>query len=246
MQGFPWFVYILVPAVLGLLVFQRIKLHGALAANSDKTFGAVAGRLGLQVVSGDPKVNLLYFQQPARDYQRSLIAEGRPYGRPTRFTVQDSQKTSEYLVAKKITQSFGCSLQVETPIQLPAFELCLREPNQYLVPDLTFAERPDLVSVGHADPELNRLFVIRAVDPNLIPILTSALKLLSTLPTVHLAGEGSRIWITIPRIGLGSFATSPEEYLLALETAGCSIEGRPQPARLGPAAPPAPSAHAAA
>jgi hypothetical protein len=233
MQGIPWTVYLIVPLVIGLLLFQRRRLSGALAANTDKNFGAIAARLGMRVTEGDPNLNLLYFQQPSGDFKRLLCAEGRPYGRTARLTVMDGQKTNEFIVARKITTSFGCFLEVETSVALPAFELSLRNPGQYLVPHLEFAERPDLATASCGDPELDRLFVIRAADPRLAAALVPALKLLSTQQAVHLAGEGQRIWMSFPRLSLSMLAFTPEEYQLALEAAACAVEGRPAPARLG-------------
>jgi len=233
MQGIPWTVYLIVPLVIGLLLFQRRKLSGALAANADKNFGTIATRLGMHVTEGDPNLNLLYFQQPSGDFKRRLCAEGQPYGRTARLIVVDGQKTSEFVVARKITTSFGCFLEVEMHAALPAFELSLRNPGQYLVPNLEFAERADLTTVSCGDPQLDQLFLIRAADPRLAPSLVPALKLLSTQQAVHLAGEGQRIWMSFPRLSLSMLAYSPEEYLLALEAAACSLEGRPVPAGLG-------------
>ena len=233
MTGVPWIVFVIVPLALGLMVFQRRKLAAGLAANTDKTFGAVATRLGLQVTEGDPTLNLLYFQQPTGDFKRLLTAQGQPYGRPTRLVVMDGQKTNEYIVARRITTSFGCFLEVDTTLNLPAFEVSLREPNQYLVPNLEFAGRPELVAASSGDPLLDRQFAIRAVDARLAPALASALKLLSTQQAAHLAGEGTRIWMSFPRMGLAYLAFAPEEYLLALESAACGIEGRPAPASVG-------------
>jgi hypothetical protein len=233
MQGIPWIVYIMIPLVIGLMVFQRRKMSGAMAANADKTFGAVTQRLGLQITEGDPNLNLLYFQQPSGDFKRLLTARGQPYGRVSRLTIMDGQKTNEYIVARRITTSFGCFLEVETQANLPAFELSLREPNQYLVPHLEFAERPELTTVSCGNAELDRLFVIRAVDPRIAAALVPALQLLSTQHAVHLAGEGQRIWMSFPRMALAAFSYCPEEFLLALESAACGVEGRPAPAGLG-------------
>lgn len=139
----------------------------------------------------------------------------------------DGQKTSEFIVARRVTTSFGCFLDAETAAALPAFELCLRAPNEYLVPHLEFAERPELGTVLTGDAELDRLFVIRAVDARVAPALAPALRLLAAQPSVHLAGEGSHIWISFPRMGLPYFGFAPEAYLHALQTAASCLEGHP-------------------
>jgi hypothetical protein len=233
MQGIPWIVYLMVPLVLGLFLYQRRRMATTLAANTDKTLGVIASRLGMRVVEGDPNINLLYFQQPSGDFKRSFRAEGQPYGRLARLTIVDGQKTNEYVVAKKITHTFGCFLEVTLGLRVHAFELSLRSPNQYLVPNLEFAERPELQTVSLGDPLLDQTFVVRSVDPQLPARLVPALKLLSTQQVVHMIGEGDRIWLSFSRFGLASLSYAPEELLLGLEAAACGLEGRPAPAGLG-------------
>jgi hypothetical protein len=208
-------------------------LSGALAANADKNVGAVAARLGLHVTEGDPNTNLLYFQQPTGDYSRQIVARGEPYGRPVSFTIIDGQKTSEYLVARKVTTKFGCLLEATTQVNVPAFELYLRQPNQYLVPPVEFADRADLKDTPTGVPDLDALFVVRSADPRVAVALVPALKVLSTSLIAHLAGEGNRIWMSFGRYGLPYLGTGPEELLLALESAACGLEGRAAPAGLG-------------
>lgn len=42
-------VVVLVIAVIALFIYQRVRLQHGLAQNQDKTFGAVADRLGMRV-----------------------------------------------------------------------------------------------------------------------------------------------------------------------------------------------------
>jgi hypothetical protein len=77
------------------------------------------------------------------------------------------------------------------------------------------------------------MFVVRSADPRVVPPLAAALQVLSTQLYVHLAGEGNRIWMSFARMGLPYFSSAPEEFLLALESAACALEGRPAPASLG-------------
>src|SRR5262245_61272301 len=60
MGAYPWYVFIIIPLALGYVIWSRRRLAGHVAANADKNVGAVAARLGLNVVEGDPNVNLLY------------------------------------------------------------------------------------------------------------------------------------------------------------------------------------------
>jgi hypothetical protein len=235
MQNIPWFVFVLIAVMVGVLLLQRRQISVTVAAanTEDKTLGAMARRMGLQVTEGDPNLNLVYFQQPAGDFERSFAAQGSPYGRSVRFVLKDGQERNYRVVVRAVTSNFDCFLEAELQTGVPPFELSLRAPNQFMVPNLEFAERQELVTVPIADPTLEQLFVVRSADPRLVAALTPALRLLSAQHMVHLAGEGQRVWMSFPRMGLPSLSYAPEEFLLALETAACGLEGRPAPAGLG-------------
>jgi hypothetical protein len=232
------FVALVLIGTAVLFIVQRKRLGQALVDNADKSIGAIASRLGLAVVEGDPGTNLLYFQQPAGDFERKIRLAGQPYGRATTFLIVDGQKTEELLVARRITRRYACILDVQTNVAFPAFEVSLRKPNEYLVPDLGFAERTDLHEVSTGDAQLDALFRVRAADPRLGRALVPSLILLTSHLYVHMAGEGNRVWSALTRMGLPYFSYAPEEILLSLETAACALEGRPAPAR-SVAAPPA-------
>ena len=229
---------ILLPLAIGYAIWALIQRQKSMAQHSDKNVGALASRIGLSVIEGDPKLNLLYFQQPMGNYQRQISLAGRPYGRDVEFWVRDGQKTREYVVATHTTLTFGSRLELAVP-SAPEFEVMLRNPNQYLTvsPD---SEDPPLPEVSTGVARLDEVFVVRAADPGVGATLVNALYLLASQNYVHMAGGSQRIWMKIERMALGSFAYCPEEYLLALETAACAFEGKPPPAAL--ASPPQPAA----
>jgi hypothetical protein len=226
---------LMLPVVLGWLLWNRKRLAQAKDEHKDKTAGAVAARMGLSVVRGDVTQNLLYFQQPAGDFERVLEMSGRPYGRLVQFFVADGQKTNEYVVARKVTSSFGARLSLEVP-SAPVFEVVLRDPNKYLIVQQEYGDL-QLFEARTGVLELDTLFLIRAQDPAIGPRLAGALRLLSTHHYVHLAGGAQQVFMKVERMALGYLATSPEEYLLALETAAAEIEGKPAPAALPSAGP---------
>jgi hypothetical protein len=231
-------VIVLVIAVIALFIYQRVRLQQGLAQNQDKTFGAVADRLGMRVEEGDPNTNLLYFMEKMGNYQRELRASGQPYSHLASFRVIDSVKKQDLIVVRRVTRSYGCFLQVKLRQQVPPLEVVLRNPNQYLIPTQEMAERTELREVSSGDPTIDAQFVIRTADPRIAPFLVPALQILSQQLFVHLAGEGDELWINVTRMGLPYFAGAAEEYMLAIESAACAIEGVPLPARLAvPAAP---------
>lgn len=221
---------LMLPLALGWVLWNKKRLKQSMAENSDKTVEGVAARMGLAIVQGDPQLNLLYFMQPSGDYQRTIQLAGRPYGRGVQFLVSDGQKTNELLVARKVTTTFGGRLTLEVPTA-PVFEVVLRDPNKYLVVEQEYAEL-SLPEVSTGVPALDAQFIVRAEHAHVGPALVDALTLLSTHHYVHLVGGSHEIWMRVERIGLPYVAASPAEYLLALETAACVLEGRPAPAQL--------------
>lgn len=233
------YVYIIGAVVVVFAIWSRWKLAKGKREQGDKNVSAVAARLGMGVVEGDGNINLYYFQQPARDFERKIVCHGQPYGRPASWWLMDGQKTNDYLVVRKITHSFGCFLEVQTQIQGPVFEAVLRAPNEYLIPHQELAERGDLHPVSTGNAQLDAMFVVRASDPRVGPALAPALTILASHLYVHLAGSENRIWSSFSRTALPYFGSAAEEYLLAVEAAACAIEGRPIPAQ------PVMTAHAA-
>jgi hypothetical protein len=226
------FVIVIVIAVVGLFIWQRMRLKESLAQNQDKNFGAVADRLGMRVEEGDPNTNLLFFMEKRGNYERSLRASGQPYAHPASFAVMDGVKTNEYLVYRRITHSFGCYLDAKLKQSIPPFEVVLRHPNQYLIPNQDFGARTELLETPTKNAALDAQFVIRSAEPRIASLLAPALQVIAQQPFVHLAGEGNQLWINFPRMALPYFASAAEEYLLLLETAACAIDGLPLPARL--------------
>jgi len=230
-------VIVMVIAVVALLIFQRLKMKQGIAQNADKNFGAVAERLGMRVEEGDPNTNLLYFMEKMGSYERVLRATGKPYGHVATLKVIDSVKKQDFAAFRRVTKSYGCFLQLKLQQQVAPFEVILRNPNQYIIPTEDMAERTDVRESPSGNAAIDAQFIIRAADPRIAAALTPALQILSQQLFVHLAGEGDELWINVTRMGLGYFAHSIEEYMLAIETAACAIEGQPLPARIAIPAP---------
>lgn len=220
-----------VAAALGLFIYQRKRLAQSLATLRDKELGAIASRLGMNVIEGDPTTNLHTLQIPIGDFHRRLRMSGAPYGRPASFALVDGRKTDDYLVVRRVARMFSCILNVQTSIAMPAFEVVLRNPNPLVVAAQELSGRSELREVSTGQPQLDALFVVRAIDPRVGPALASALTLLANHTYVHLAGDGHLVWTSLTSIGLAYFSDTPEEILLAVETAACTLEGRPAPAQ---------------
>ncbi len=229
---------IVVIATIGMFIWSRMKLKAGMAQNQDKTFGAVATRLGLSMEEGDPTTNLLYFFEKGGSYKRTLRASGQPYSHVTTFWLTDSVDRKEFIFTRVVrtTKTYGCFLELKMQQPVAPFEVVLRNPHQYITPPQDMSDRADLREMPSGNPAIDAQFIIRAVDPRVPPALVPALQILTQQLYVHIAGEGGQLWMNLTKMGLPYFSAAAEEYLLAFETAACSFEGMPLPARL--AAPP--------
>ena len=227
--------------VIAYYIWQRLRLKQNLVQNQDKNFGSIASRLGMRVDEGDPNTNLLYFMEKMGNYKRTLRASGQPYAHPASFAVMDGVQTSNYLVYKRTTHSFGCLLDVKLQQPVAPFEVVLRDPNQYLIPNQDYAERAELRETPSGNPAVDSQFIIRTTDAKTAAALVPALQILSSQLFVHLAGEGDQVYSSFTRTALPYLSGAVEEYMLGIETAACSIEGMQLPARIG-----APAARAVA
>ena len=230
---------VVVIATFAMFIWSRKKLKTGMAQSQDKTFGSVAVRMGLRVDEGEPNTNLLYFFEQGGNYKRTLRATGQPYAHATTFWLTDSVERKEFFRYIRTTKSYGCFLEVKPQQPVAPFEVMLRNPHKYIIPPQDLGDRAELREIPSGNPAIDAQFIIRAVDTRVPAALVPALQILSQQLYVHLAGEGDLIWMNMNKTGLAYFSAAAEEYLLAMETAACSFEGKPLPARLM-APPPAP------
>lgn len=231
----PIVVYILPPIVIAMVIFSVVMRRRGIANTQHATLGALAQRLGLQVVEGDPTTNLYYLSQPNRDYARSLRASGAPYGRQVDFDFTDGTRTQDFLVLVQTTHSWGCYLVARVGIAFAEFEITPRQPTQYLEPNVMLGHLPEAPS---GNPQVDATYKIACADPRVGAALGAALPLLSDKLYVHVVGQGNAVMIPITRYGLNYVVHDAEAYLYFLEVLACYLEGK-QPPQPRPAMAPA-------
>jgi hypothetical protein len=222
-------VYVMPVLVLALLVYGFVVRKRGLAATTHATVGALAQRLGLQVIQGDPSINLYYLAQPNRNYERNIQLVGAPYGREVKWDLTDGTRSQDFLVLVKVTTTWGCFLVARVGAHFPDFEVKLRNPNQYLVPEISLPHLPETLT---GDPAIDATFRVAIADPRYAPSLVPAIQALAGQLYVHIVGQGGVVMIPITRFGLGYFVNAAEQYLYALEVLACILEGRQPPAIL--------------
>lgn len=231
------FVYVMPVIVIAMLVYTFVMRKRGLAATTHATVGSMAQRLGLQVIQGDPSINLYYLAQPNRNYKRNIQLVGAPYGREVKWDLTDGTRSQDFLVVVKVTTTWGCFLVAKVGAYVPDFDVKLRSPNQYLVPDASLPHLPEALT---GDPSIDAAYRVAIADPRYAPSLVPAIKALAGELYVHIVGQGGVVMIPITRFGLPYFVNAAEKYLYALEVLACTLEGKQPPATLaapGQAAP---------
>jgi hypothetical protein len=222
-------VYVMPVIVLALVIYTFVMRKRGLAATTHATVGSMAQRLGLQVIQGDPSINLYYLAQPNRNYQRNIQLVGAPYGREIRWDLTDGTRSQDFLVIVKVTTTWGCFLVARVAAHFPDFEVKLRNPNQYLVPETSL---PHLPEAPTGEPSIDAAYRVAIADPRYAPSLVPAIQALAGQLYVHIIGQGGVVMIPITRFGLSYFVHAAEQYLYALEVLACTLEGRHPPATL--------------
>jgi hypothetical protein len=225
----PIYYYVMPVIVLAFVAYTFVMRRRGLASTTHATVGSLAQRLGLQLIQGDPSINLYYLAQPNRNYKRNIQLVGAPYGREVKWDLTDGTRSQDFLVLVKVTTTWGCFLVARVNAHVPDFEITLRNPNQYLVPERSL---PHLPEAPTGDPSIDSAYRVAIADPRYAPSLAPAIKALAGQIYVHVIGQGGVVMIPITRVGLSYFVHAAEQYLYALEVLACTLEGRQPPATI--------------
>lgn len=220
------FVYIMPVLVVGLLVYQFVMRKRGMAATKHATLAALAQRLGMVVIKGDPKLNLHYFDQPARDFKRTLSLHGTPYGRQLTFELNDGADTKEGLLGSTRTTVWGCYLVAHPTVAVPDFEIVHRHPTNYLEPSIVHENLPE---VGLGRPDLDARYRVATADPRIAAALASVAALFEGHTYFHIVAHGGLVMLPLTRYGMPCFVHAAEDMLYMLEAVVCAMEGRVAP-----------------
>jgi hypothetical protein len=207
MGGVPFTVY-LVPVVglgMGLfwLVFGRKLMTGSDKRHRELRVGELAQRMGLQIVEGDPSLNMMqahtkHNMRMAKDkasgFLRSsketkVVLEGAPYGRPTRFLFHRYTEVAERFVAQVVSGSFDCRLSLQVPVDLPPFEIIGRSGLADRYMGLKVKPEWGLPDQSFGDRELDAKLALSSPDPRIGSYLAPVVGALVGNRYVHIQGH---------------------------------------------------------
>ena len=228
-------------AFVGYFVWlQKKRMASALAGSTEYTVGSIAQRLGLNVVEGDSTLNFLYLMQPPGDdtfgeFERRVRMVGAPYGRHTELSFADGVTVAKdalnLLITREAIHHYRAALTMSLNANVAPFELTLRTPNEYLRPRCAITGSPGVREASLGNPTWDAQFRLATLDPRVGPVIAHAVSGLAHHLFVHVHAHDGRLEMYITRMGLPYVAHAAEEYLLALETIACALEGRSAPVR---------------
>lgn len=197
-----------------LIVFWSVVGKRMMSATDrrygDYKVGALAHRMGLQVLEGNPELNMVQAQtkhnmttaqrptggRVARmlgdaDKETRVRMEGAPYGRPTQFVFYSYTKVQDRIAVGIVTTAFEYRLSVQIPLEIPPFEIVLRKggarSGAYGV-----KAKPEwrLPKQSFGDPDLDSALSLTCEDPRLGPHLAPVVGGLTGHKYVHIQGQG--------------------------------------------------------
>ncbi len=226
------YVVVILAVFLGVAAFRKLMVKSATAQYPNAAAGLVAQRLGLQLVSGDPQLNVVMWEAqvpqfkdinplPHTVYEVRLEAQGTPQGRPMRWLFYAKEEAGARLpvVRRTLTDTFHNSLEAKTQGTVPYFELILRSgQNECLQAEPVHASRTDMQRMAGAfqNPTYDAAFELTANDPRVAAVLSRVLGALAGLNWVHLVGAPGTLAFHFPRLGSHAFGTQAELYGQAL------------------------------
>jgi hypothetical protein len=242
-------------ATFGFMFYMRRRLNTQFA---HMTAGALAPRLGMQVVDGDPAFNLAtmsvlpsvqntgsargFLSQMAATSVGGTLGEfklrlaGQPYGSDAELVVYVRQDYQPGLTTNTTTTWSDVRLTVRARAAIAPFDLRLRKELTGLE-TRRHADEPRLPAQRFADPALDARYAIEAHDPRLPAALIGALAALPPhLIYVHVVGNERGVSFVMTPAAVNASAVSFEQILHALASVVALFEGRPMPGALASAA----------
>ncbi len=235
MSGQYYFLLFLVP-VLGYFYYRTFKSRKAFEVQNDHArVGSIAERLKLKIIQGDPNFNLVVTKRtdPFAPKEVNVLLRGTPYQHPIEIVYHDKRWIEEGFTSRTHYQEFEGKITLSTSVGFSAFEILSKQSTVGTTPQQRLRAKEQLF----ADPLLDQAFTLRTDDPGmgktLAPVLHSLLTTgpFATMP-VQLLGKESTLTFFMTEIGMMGVMGQVDQWVHALESLGCALEGKPVPALL--------------
>ncbi|MFO0684551.1 MAG: hypothetical protein U0234_21025 [Sandaracinus sp.] len=232
------FVWVLVMiGFVGATYFYRQRMMGAAAAteqqHTEARAGAVAQRMGLALVQGDPNFNFYYtnrWQDLGQAMSRNVLSrpsrpdielrmEGTPGGRRVELVYVDRLRVEDNLLSRDVMRWLDMRLIVGVQAPFPDFEVTLRTPNEYMRPEPQLALPP----ASFGDPMLDTVLALKTNDPRIAPAIAEGMRLFAGEHYVHVIGARGVLTFRCTDMSAMAFGHG-DKLLLAMDAAARGIE----------------------
>ena len=223
-------VVIVVAFALAML-WRRRMLNRIQRDFGELLLGDLARRLRLNIVEGDPDLNLATIHlthdwtqyTPTGSRYRRLAGDGtkltrvrllgEPYGHPTEFVYHERTDAEQSVSSTTLRTWFECRLSVGVPVAFPPFEIVLAKPARHLEAE---PELP-LPPVPFGDPGLDATLRLCSSEPAVGPVLAPAAAPLVSFGFVHIVGQDGLLSAVSTRSGSGVAVAHLEQAQAVLE-----------------------------
>jgi hypothetical protein len=233
----PIFVVVTVSVVFAVL---RMRQGAALAGQENQyahaRAGAVAQRMGITLLTGDPAFNF-YLNPRLRRGAEALYGnalsnmgkklepecmvrmEGSPGGRRVELVYHDRMKLDEGVLDRTLHTWLDARLTVAVHAAFPELEVHTRHPN----PQVPIEPRTTLLLQSFGDAALDAALVLKCADPRVGPVIGPALRILGQLQYVHIVGHGPALvfqYTQMASMGMGD----ADKTLVAMDAMARALE----------------------
>jgi hypothetical protein len=236
---------VIIIGTFGFMIFMKKRLNTQYA---HLKAGALAQRLGMQLVEGNPEHNLAthsvlpsvqntgsaggFLKQMAATQVGGTLGEfrlrmiGRPYGSDAELVLYAREDLEVGYTQNTTTTWSDLRFTFHVRSNVTPFELALREQMTGLE---TRANEQPMPKQRFGDAALDKRYVIESFDQNLPRHLAGVLAPLAQLAYVHVVGAGNQISFVMTPTAVCSSAMSLEQIVHVLASITAVFEGKPMP-----------------
>jgi hypothetical protein len=231
---------LVISIVLGAFAVMRIRQGNALAGQEAQyahaRAGAVAQRMGVTLVTGDPDFNF-YLNPRLRQGGEALHGnflsnagkrlapecmvrmEGSPGGRRVELLYHDRMKLETGVLEKTLHTWLDARLTVAVHAPFPEFEILTRNPSQYL----KLSPQTSLPPQSFGDAALDGVLVLKCIDARVGPVVAPALRLMAQHQYVHIVGRDGVLVFTFTQMATMGMGDA-DKLLVTLDAMARALE----------------------
>jgi hypothetical protein len=206
---------------IGIAFWQRKRLHTGESDHAYARAGAVAERLGLELVEGDPNTNFVYAR--ALGTKRSGVMpevrvrlEGAPGGRHTAIHYYDRTDVAHGVLQTTHTTHIDARIVVAVHEAFPAFEVMMKDYGHFAA-----HVRPQLRAnpCPTGDAQLDGLLQVKCADPRVAPVIAEGLRSFLGSQYVHIIGMEGTLTFQCTAVTTSFLGTADQVHLALVEMA---------------------------